>query len=156
MKNNNGWFKSLTSSDTGCSYTYTSVSNCSTIIKETPTWLIEKSAEKKGFKVHKDPKEMFPIPLFSHVERKTDSLARCTLSYCLWALFGLKMNRMKCCQMAFCFLRLSLMWLKRRLRPHRHTCVRPHPLNRRICVYIDQSQLPDKCYARLDTSRYQA
>lgn len=37
-----------------------------------------------------------------------------------------------------------------------HTRSRPQPLNSRICVYIDQSQLPVKCYARLDTSRYQA
>lgn len=28
----------------------------------------------------------------------------------------------------------------------------PRPLNSHICVYIDRSQLPVKCQARLDTS----
>lgn len=37
-----------------------------------------------------------------------------------------------------------------------HSCNCPHPLNSRICAYIDQSQLPVKCYARLDISRYKA
>lgn len=30
--------------------------------------------------------------------------------------------------------------------------VAPHPLNSHICAYIDRSQLPVKCQARLDTS----
>lgn len=31
-------------------------------------------------------------------------------------------------------------------------CSASHPLNSHICAYIDRSQLPVKCRARLDTS----
>lgn len=38
----------------------------------------------------------------------------------------------------------------------RRTRSRPRPLNSRTGVYIEQSQLPVKCYVRLGTSRYEA
>lgn len=67
--------------------------------------------------------------------------------------FSLKMCGIKCCRMLFLF-SVAITYIAKMQAMATQTQVRvaPHPLNSHICAYIDRSQLPVKCQARLDTS----